>query len=128
MSSSRVSSRRLRTVSPVASSSCRALGDTVCAHRAEQVMRGARLVARVDSAALAGQPLSVQVVGDGVLADEQSRADLGVRQALAREPRDLGLLAVNSSRVSRLRLQTCSPVATSLALGRARRTPQHPLP
>src|SRR3954471_23890347 len=33
-----------------------------------------------------------QVIRDGVLADEQPRADLGVREALGGEPRDLGLL------------------------------------
>src|SRR3954462_1907530 len=33
-----------------------------------------------------------QVVGDGVLADEQPLADRGVRQAVTGEPRDLGLL------------------------------------
>src|SRR4051794_17603312 len=33
-----------------------------------------------------------QVVGDGVLADDQARADLAVREAVAREPRDLDLL------------------------------------
>src|SRR4051794_19663283 len=33
-----------------------------------------------------------QVVGDGVLADEQPLADRGVREAVAGQPRDLGLL------------------------------------
>ena len=33
-----------------------------------------------------------QVVGDGVLADEQPRADVRVREAVAGEPRDLDLL------------------------------------
>jgi hypothetical protein len=33
------------------------------------------------------------VVGDGVLADEQPRADRGVRQAVAGESRDLRLLS-----------------------------------
>ncbi len=47
------------------------------------------LIARGD--AELGEHLA-QVVGDGVLADEQPRADLGVREAVAGEPRDLGLL------------------------------------
>jgi hypothetical protein len=34
-----------------------------------------------------------QVVGDGVLADEQPPADLGIRQPAGAKPRDPGLLA-----------------------------------
>jgi hypothetical protein len=36
-----------------------------------------------------------QVVLDGARAEEQPRADHGIGQALARHPRDLGLLAVS---------------------------------
>ena len=54
-----------------------------------------------------------QVVGDGVLADEQPRADVSVGEAVAGEPRDLSFLGGELVRVSTLRLRTRSPVASS---------------
>jgi hypothetical protein len=54
-----------------------------------------------------------QVPLDGARADEQLGADLGVGPPVAREPRDLRLLTVSSSRVSTLRVRTVSPVASS---------------
>src|SRR4051794_37307992 len=59
-------------------------GSPVCA-----LVSRAELAARRD--AQLGEDL-VQVVLDGAPADEQPAADLGVRQALAGEPGDLGLL------------------------------------
>src|SRR5207247_11242513 len=63
--------------------SCRAPGGLVSAGP-----RRAKLAARGDVEL--GEHLA-QVVGDGVLADEEPRADRGVREAVARESRDLGL-------------------------------------
>src|SRR6266516_7128105 len=60
-----------------------------CAASLSPARTRSRLVARVDVEL--GEHV-VQVVLDGTRADEQPRADLGVREAVAGEPRDLGLL------------------------------------
>ena len=69
-----------------------------------------QLLARADPEL--GEHLA-QVPLDGARAEEQLRADLGVRQAVARQPGDVLLLGVSSSRVSSRRLRTFSPVASS---------------
>src|SRR5438270_3342811 len=61
--SSRVSTVRLRACSPVASSSTRALGERFHAELREQRVAAAKLLARVNSAALPPQPFAVQEVG-----------------------------------------------------------------
>ena len=74
---------------------------------------GQRLVqldARVD--AEFGEDLA-KVVFDGPWADEQSRADLGVRQGFPGQFGDLGFLAVSLLVASTERLRAVSPVATS---------------
>src|SRR3954469_25682079 len=63
------------------------LGQLACAGAVGQ--RRLELIARRD--AQLAEDLA-QVIGDGVLADDQARADLGVRQAVAGESRDLSLL------------------------------------
>ena len=69
MSSSRVSTVRLRTVSPVASSSRRARSANASVPiAASSVVRRAQLLARVDAAVLAAQPLAVEQLGAGELA------------------------------------------------------------
>src|SRR4029078_11322717 len=66
------------------------LRDLDVRRRAAVAAKGAvKLVARADVEL--GEDLS-QVVLDGAAADEQPRADLGVREAVAGEPGDLGLL------------------------------------
>ena len=83
VSSSRVSSLRLRTFSPVASSSCRARSANAVGADRQQLLAGdAQLLARVDPPALAAQPLAV----------EQMRA--GELHAQARAPEALDRLAV----------------------------------
>ena len=68
VSSSRVSTVRLRTFSPVASSSTPgALGERLHADRREQVVGGAELRARVDAAVRAAQPFAVEQVRAGEL-------------------------------------------------------------
>ncbi len=60
VSSSSVSTRRLRTGWPVASSSRRARGESIRANRVEHFVSRMQLLARFDSAALATQPLPVE--------------------------------------------------------------------
>ena len=67
VSPSRVSAVRLRTVSPVASSSRSARSANASGPCDEQLVGGAQLLARVDAAALAPQPLAVDQVGAGEL-------------------------------------------------------------
>jgi hypothetical protein len=62
--SSPVSTLRLRTVEPVASSSRRALRERFHPDRREHLVRDAQLTARVDSAILPAQPLAVPASSD----------------------------------------------------------------
>ena len=80
VSSSRVSTVRLRTVSPVASSSRRARSANASdAHRRQHLVGGAQLLARVDAPVLAAQPLAVEQMGAGEL-----HADAGTAEAFDR--------------------------------------------
>ena len=95
VSSSRVSTVRLRTFSPVASSSrSGALGERLHADRRELVVGGAELHAGVDAAILPAQPLAVEQVGAGELGAQSCAAEPLDRLAV----QALGGLAVAQQR------------------------------
>src|SRR4051812_4382912 len=81
VSCSRVSIRRLRTRSPVASSSRSVRAANAGAHAREQLEGGAQVVAGVEAAPLAPQPLAIEQVGPREL---QTHA--GAAQPLDRLP------------------------------------------
>jgi hypothetical protein len=67
VSSPQLSTERLRTVSPVARSSCRALGEGPQAQCGQRLVSGAQLGTGVDPATLPPQPLAVQELCPGEL-------------------------------------------------------------
>ena len=106
MSSSRVSTVRLRTFSPVARSSRRARSANASMPIATSMLvGGAQLLARVDAAALAAQPLAVEQVGAGELGAQPRAA-----QAL-----------------DRLAIQALGGLAFAQQRARAGRDPQRPV-
>jgi hypothetical protein len=84
-----VSISRLRTFSPVAASSLRALRERVGADRGEQIVGGVQLVAGVEPPVLAAKPLAVEQVGPGELGPQLGTAKPLDRLGVAA----LGLLA-----------------------------------
>ena len=118
VSSSRVSTVRLRTFSPVASSSLRARSAKASMPIvANMVVRGAQLRARVDAAILAAQPLAVEQVGAG---------ELGTQPGAAQPLDRLAVEALGGSpSLSRARERASMPSAQSLratAVAAARRS------
>ena len=94
VSSSRVSTRRLRTVSPVARSSRRARSANASTPIVDSMScGGAQLLAGVDAPALAPQPLAVQQVRAGELDAEAGAAEALERLAVGR----LGGFAIAAS-------------------------------
>ena len=83
VSSSPVWTVRLRADSPVASQLAPGpLGERLDAHRVQHVVGGAQLLARVNAAALAAQPLAVEQMGAGELHADAGPAEVRDRLAV----------------------------------------------
>ena len=106
VSSPRVVTERLRTVSPVAEQlTAGALGEPLHAHRAVQLVGDAQLLAGVDSPVLAAQPFAVEQMGAG-----ERHTDAGAAEPLDRLAVEaFGRLALAQQR-SRARLDPQRPV------------------
>ena len=130
VSSSRVSTVRLRAVSPVASSSRRGpLGERLAAHRGEHVVRGAQLLARVEPPALAAQPLAVEQVGARELARGRGcgRAARSPRGRAPRRPRRRSAARASGPRRPSAQSVPLARVAPRAARARRRRRSVLPL-
>ena len=83
--SSRVSTLRLRAVSPVGEELApRSRRERLDAHRGQRVVGGAQLFTGVDAAALSTQPFAVEQVGAGVLDADLGSAETRDRFAIVR--------------------------------------------
>ena len=124
VSASRVSTVRLRTVSPVASSSRRARSANASAPmRLNMLVGGAQLLARVDAPVLAAQPFAVEQVGARQL---DARRGCG-RAARSPRGRALGGLAVAQQRARAASMPSAQSVplaACSLREARRARRPR----